>query len=50
MAPADACPEALAAARFVSRAKGGHGAVREMIEHVLKGLGIWDDLVSRYFA
>jgi 3-deoxy-D-manno-octulosonate 8-phosphate phosphatase (KDO 8-P phosphatase) len=50
MAPADACPEALAAARVVSRSKGGHGAVREMVEHLLKGLGIWDGLVAKYLA
>lgn len=50
MAPADACPEVLAAARFVSPSKGGHGAVREMIEHLLTGLGLWDDLVSKYGA
>jgi 3-deoxy-D-manno-octulosonate 8-phosphate phosphatase (KDO 8-P phosphatase) len=50
MAPADAAAEALSAARFVSRARGGHGAVREMVEHVLVGLGLWDDLLARYGA
>jgi 3-deoxy-D-manno-octulosonate 8-phosphate phosphatase (KDO 8-P phosphatase) len=50
MAPADACEEALAAAKFVSRAKGGHGAVREMVQHVLTGLGLWDGLVAKYTA
>ncbi|MDR0548037.1 MAG: HAD hydrolase family protein [Deltaproteobacteria bacterium] len=49
MAPADACPEALAAAHFVSKAKGGHGAVREMVEFILKGQGLWDDLLARYY-
>ena len=48
MAPADASPEALAVARFVSRAKGGHGAVREMVEHLLVGLGLWDDIIRKY--
>ena len=48
MAPADACQEALTAARFVSRAKAGHGAVREMVEHLLVGLGLWDDIIRKY--
>ncbi|MDR1545456.1 MAG: hypothetical protein LBU12_01805 [Deltaproteobacteria bacterium] len=48
MAPADACPEALAAARFVSQARAGHGAVREMVEFLLKSLGRWDEMVARY--
>ena len=34
-APADAHPEVLAAAEFVARAGGGHGAVREVVDHVL---------------
>jgi 3-deoxy-D-manno-octulosonate 8-phosphate phosphatase (KDO 8-P phosphatase) len=48
MAPADACPEALAAAHFVAKAKGGHGAVREMVEFILKSQGLWDDLLAKY--
>jgi 3-deoxy-D-manno-octulosonate 8-phosphate phosphatase (KDO 8-P phosphatase) len=50
MAPADASPEILSVARFVSRSPGGHGAVREMIEYVLTGVGLWDDLFARYLA
>jgi 3-deoxy-D-manno-octulosonate 8-phosphate phosphatase (KDO 8-P phosphatase) len=48
MAPADACAEALAAAHFVSPSKGGHGAVRDMAEYILKGQGRWDELIARY--
>jgi 3-deoxy-D-manno-octulosonate 8-phosphate phosphatase (KDO 8-P phosphatase) len=48
MAPCDACPEALAAARFVSRSPGGGGAVREMAEYILKNLGFWNGLLRRY--
>ncbi|MDR1395993.1 MAG: HAD hydrolase family protein [Deltaproteobacteria bacterium] len=48
MAPADACPEVLAAAHFVAPAKGGRGAVRQMAEYILKGQGLWDELLSRY--
>jgi len=47
-APADAHPEVLAAADFVSRAKGGHGAVREAIEEVLKAAGEWERVVESF--
>ncbi|MDR1309977.1 MAG: HAD hydrolase family protein [Deltaproteobacteria bacterium] len=50
MAPADACAEVLSMAGFVAKAKAGHGAAREMAEHVLKGLGLWAGLFSRYEA
>ena len=48
LAPADACPEVLAAAHFVSRAAGGRGAVREMVEFILKGRGQWGEVVKNY--
>lgn len=41
VAPADARPEALAAARWVTRAPGGQGAVRELAEHLLRAQGKW---------
>ncbi|MDR1577448.1 MAG: HAD family hydrolase [Deltaproteobacteria bacterium] len=50
MAPADACPEVLAVAKFVATANGGHGAAREMVECILKGQWLWDDLLARYRA
>ena len=42
MAVANATAEAKAAADFVTRAAGGHGAVREVIEMILKAQGKWD--------
>ncbi|HRP62967.1 MAG TPA: HAD hydrolase family protein [Phycisphaerales bacterium] len=42
MAVADAAEEVRAAARFVTTRPGGHGAVREVIEHLLKSRGEWD--------
>ena len=48
VAVADACPEARAAAHYVSTAPGGRGAVREAVEWLLKAAGRWDDLVARY--
>lgn len=50
MAPADACPEALAAAHFISPLPGGHGAARQMVEFILKGQGRWPEVLSRYLS
>jgi 3-deoxy-D-manno-octulosonate 8-phosphate phosphatase (KDO 8-P phosphatase) len=47
VATADACPEVRADAHFVTRAAGGHGAVREAVEWLLKGQGLWDATVQR---
>jgi 3-deoxy-D-manno-octulosonate 8-phosphate phosphatase (KDO 8-P phosphatase) len=44
-APADAAPEARAAADFVCTSRGGHGAVREAIEALLRREGRWDDIL-----
>ena len=41
-APADARPEVRQAARWVTSAPGGRGAVRELAEHLLKAQGKWD--------
>ncbi len=41
MAVADASREVLAIARFVTKQPGGHGAVREAIEHILRAQGQW---------
>jgi 3-deoxy-D-manno-octulosonate 8-phosphate phosphatase KdsC-like HAD superfamily phosphatase len=34
----------------VTRAPGGHGAVREVVEALLKARGTWPDILQRYFA
>lgn len=48
-APADALPEVLRVADYVARAKGGWGAVRELCDMLLKGRGMWQQLVvDRY--
>lgn len=46
--PADAAIEVRGAAHLVTRANGGRGAVREVVETVLKHQGGWDRLVSGY--
>jgi 3-deoxy-D-manno-octulosonate 8-phosphate phosphatase (KDO 8-P phosphatase) len=48
VAVADACPEAIAEAHYVTRAAGGRGAVREVIELILHGQGLWRPLVERF--
>lgn len=40
-APADAVPEVLQVAKFVSVHWGGHGAVRELAEEILKAQNAW---------
>ncbi len=47
-APPDALPEARNAASYVTSCGGGRGAVREVCDLILKGLGLWDEVVTRY--
>jgi len=39
--PADAASEVIEASRYVSEFRGGHGAVRDVIEQVLRARGDW---------
>lgn len=48
VAVADACPEVRAAARLVTSLPGGMGAVREVIERMLRARGQWEAIVARY--
>jgi 3-deoxy-D-manno-octulosonate 8-phosphate phosphatase (KDO 8-P phosphatase) len=48
VAVADACPEARAAAHHVTQAPGGRGAVREVVELLLRAQGRWDALVASF--
>lgn len=41
VAPADACSEVLQSAIYISERKGGEGAVRDIIEQVLRVKGAW---------
>jgi 3-deoxy-D-manno-octulosonate 8-phosphate phosphatase (KDO 8-P phosphatase) len=45
-APADAHPEVLGMVDYVSRHPGGNGAVREVIEFIIKIQGKWETLLS----
>jgi 3-deoxy-D-manno-octulosonate 8-phosphate phosphatase (KDO 8-P phosphatase) len=46
--PADAAHEVRQGAHLVTKAPGGRGAVREVVETILRNQGVWDDLVVRF--
>jgi 3-deoxy-D-manno-octulosonate 8-phosphate phosphatase (KDO 8-P phosphatase) len=48
VAVADAVDEVKAAAHLVTQRHGGQGAVRELIELILRAQGHWDTLLERY--
>jgi len=50
IAVANAVSEVKAAAAYVTHAPGGHGAVREVIEVLLRARGEWAGILERYFA
>jgi 3-deoxy-D-manno-octulosonate 8-phosphate phosphatase (KDO 8-P phosphatase) len=50
IAVANAVPDVKAVAAHVTRAAGGHGAVREVVETILRARGDWNDILARYFA
>ena len=45
---ANAVPEVRAVARFVTERPGGQGAVREVVERILKDEGLWLEAVARF--
>jgi 3-deoxy-D-manno-octulosonate 8-phosphate phosphatase (KDO 8-P phosphatase) len=50
VAVANAIDEAKALAHYVTAARGGHGAVREVATMILKAQDLWDGLVRQYTA
>lgn len=50
IAVANAVPDVKAVAAHVTRSAGGHGAVREVVETILRARGDWADILARYFA
>lgn len=48
--PADSCTEVRERADYVSTIKGGHGAVRDVIEHILRETGDWERLVQELYG
>lgn len=50
VAVADAVPEVRATAHLVTKHRGGTGAVRELVEILLKAQNRWDDVIEKYLA
>jgi YrbI family 3-deoxy-D-manno-octulosonate 8-phosphate phosphatase len=50
VAVADATMEVRQAAHYITKLPGGHGAVRETIEFILKAKQRWGDLIQKYQA
>jgi len=50
IAVANAVPEIRAVADWVTSATGGHGAVRQIAEALLKARGAWPEMLERYFT
>ncbi len=48
VATANARPEVKACAQYVTEAPGGQGAVREVVELILKSQGRWNDILRHY--
>ena len=46
----NACREVLARAAYVTRAPGGHGAIREVVELILKAQGKWEAAMKEFLA
>ncbi len=47
---ADAPEEVRQAAKYTTSVRGGDGAVRELVEVILKNTGRWDEVMRRYSA
>ncbi|HEX9780109.1 MAG TPA: HAD family hydrolase [bacterium] len=43
-----AAPEVKAVSHYVTSRPGGAGAVREVVELILKAKGLWDEILKRY--
>lgn len=48
VAVSNAVDEVKAVAHYVTRRAGGRGAVREVVDLILKTKGVWDEIMQRY--
>ena len=48
--PSDAATEIKELSNYVSSIAGGHGAVRDVIEHYLREQGTWEELVDKAYG
>ena len=49
-APSDAADEVRARVHWVSRARGGDGAARDLVERILRAQNKWDELLASYLG
>jgi 3-deoxy-D-manno-octulosonate 8-phosphate phosphatase (KDO 8-P phosphatase) len=47
VAVGDAVPEVRQSSHYTTKAAGGHGAIREAIELVMKSKGIWEQMIDK---
>jgi 3-deoxy-D-manno-octulosonate 8-phosphate phosphatase (KDO 8-P phosphatase) len=50
IAPADAVDQVREVAHHVTERPGGRGAVREVVDMLLRATGSWDEVTARYFT
>jgi 3-deoxy-D-manno-octulosonate 8-phosphate phosphatase (KDO 8-P phosphatase) len=50
VATANAVPELKKVAHYVTRAEGGHGAAREVVELILRAQGRWEEAIPKALA
>ena len=48
IAPPEAIEEVKKSCHYITKKNGGKGAVREVIEIILKSQGLWDKVISQY--
>ena len=48
--PRDAVLEVLEICKFISNKNGGEGAVRDLLEHIMKANGMWKKVLDRYLT
>lgn len=48
--PVDSCAEVKKIADYISPVKGGNGAVRDVIEHLLRENDLWDVAISKVYG
>lgn len=46
--PKDSVEEVLKVAKFISSKTGGNGAVRDLLEHIMKQNGMWEKVLKKY--
>jgi len=50
VAPPNAMDDVKKSAHYITRKQGGKGAVREVVEIIMKSQGMWDRVVSEYLT